>query len=574
MSENDSQNDENGARVSLSEVSRRAPRILQRGDSLLLDEGAAPTLNDLAGALQFALGDGRIWLNDNRMVLMQADILGAVRAQMISDMGIAHTRAQYMRIGWQEGVKLAEVVKTRFAQQNLTAALAAGPRLHTIEGYAKVVTKRFEFDAKEKSYLGEFYWLDSVEATQHFQAFGVCDCPCCWMQVGVPSGYTSTLLGFPVIFREIECVAQGAPRCLVVGKHVEAWDDDVPELETFGLTRGTTKRAAPWNPAQAVPKAGTAPAAVDDVIIGTSTAIQRTKRLLEKAAPFSEAVMLIGAPGTGKEFFARYLHNKGASPKGPFVPVNCAALQDGQSSAPDDLFVSDGLWARAKGGTLFLNDFLSLGMGLQARLAAVLHDRANRRQDTRIIAATGVSPVEAIARGQFRSDLHNLLSILPIEVPSLRDRRDDIPQLIAHFLAVHRKRHRKTVEGLSGAAFDVLLRYEYPGNVRELSNLIERGLIFAEAGAFVDINHMFTSLETLPELAKTPKPHVAGTGGGAAQVDPNAGHNTIETLEIELLRAALTETQWNVSEAARKLGLSRAKLDYRIKKFGLMPKPV
>ncbi|MFD1342115.1 XylR N-terminal domain-containing protein [Litorisediminicola beolgyonensis] len=206
--------------MSLREVSRRAPRILQRGDSLLLDEGAPPTLNDLADALQFALGDGRIWFNDNRMVLMQADVLGALMAQMIQDKGTQHTRIQSMRIGWQEGVKLAHIVMNRFPQQDLTAALAAGPRLHTIEGYAKVTTRRFEFDAKRKTYHGEFHWTDSVAGTEHIRRFGVCDCAACWMQVGVPSGYTKTLLGFPVIFREIECVAQGAPRCLVVGKDV------------------------------------------------------------------------------------------------------------------------------------------------------------------------------------------------------------------------------------------------------------------------------------------------------------------------------------------------------------------
>lgn len=564
MKENISANDETGDLVSLTEVSRREPRILQRGDSLLLDEGAAPTLNDLAGALQFALGDGRIWLNDNRMVLMQTDILGALQAQMIRDAGMDHTRAQFMRIGWEQGVKLAELVKSRFAQQNLTAALAAGPRLHTLEGYAKVVTKRFEFDAGKKTYLGEFYWIDSVEGTQHFQHFGVCDCPVCWMQVGVPSGYTTTLLGFPVIFREIECVAQGAPRCLVVGRDIAGWGDDIPELEILGLARSTTKRTAPWNPAEAVAKLPASSSKQEDVIIGSSMAIQRTERLLEKAAPFAENVMLLGEPGTGKEFFARYLHNQGSASGGPFVGVNCGTLQDGQVGAQEELFGSDGFLAKAQGGTLFLNDLLSLGMSHQAKLAAYLHDPTKASWDIRVIAATGLSPVDAMARGHFRSDLHNMLSVLPIEIPSLRERRDDIPMLVSHFLSMHRKHHRKTVQGLSGAAFDVLLRYEYPGNVRELSNLIERGLIFSEAGGFIEISHMFSALEKLPEMSRNTKPHVT-TGGSQLP----SGQSTLETLEIELLRTALIETDWNVSEAARKLSLSRPKLDYRIKKFGL-----
>ncbi len=346
MSDHISENNENARRISLSEASRRAPKILQRGDSLLLDEGAPPTLNDLADALQFALGDGRIWLNDNRMVLMQADMLGALAAQMIADNGMDHARVQSLRLGWQEGVKLAHVVKARFPQQDLTASLAAGPRLHTIEGYAKVTTRRFEFDAKQKTYHGEFIWHDSVVGTYHLRHFGVCDCPICWMQLGVPSGYTSTLLEFPVIFREIECVAQGAPRCLVVGKDVEGWGDDVPELEIFGLSRKPARRSAPWNPAKALPETSeTRTPPSDDVIVGSSPAIQRTRRLLEKASPFGEPVLLLGEPGTGKSFFAKYLHSLGINQKAPFVAVNSAALGDAVAGERDELLGEGGAMA-------------------------------------------------------------------------------------------------------------------------------------------------------------------------------------------------------------------------------------
>lgn len=122
------------------------------------------------------------------------------------------------------------------------------------------------------------------------------------------------------------------------------------------------------------------------------------------------------------------------------------------------------------------------------------------------------------------------------------------------------------IEGVTGAAYDLLLLYDYPGNVRELSNLIERGIIFAEPGGFVDIHHMFTSLEKLPELAKSTKLHLRTSAAAGSN-----SQDTLAALEIELLRAALVEADWNVSEAARNLGLSRAKLDYRIKKFGLIP---
>lgn len=553
-------------RISLTEASRRAPGIL-RGDSLLLGDGAPPTLNDLAGALQFALGDGRIWLNDERMVLMQTNVLGALRAAMIGEMGMTRTREASMRVGWGQGVQLAELVVKRFKQDNLTAALAAGPRLHTMKGFAKVVTKRFEFDAAKKEYLGEFYWHDSVEGTEHLRAFGICDCPVCWMQVAVPSGYTSTLIGFPVIFREVECVGQGAPRCVVIGKDAASWGDDVPEMTLFGLREKKEKRSTPWTPPSEIriPPQSSPRAAHD--ILGNSAAIQRARRLVEKVAVFSEPVLLMGEAGTGKEHFARFLHLRGATPDGPFVPVNCSVFS-GMGDA-DSLFGEAGSLDQARGGTLFLNDVVALPADLQARLALLLHDRDRRRLAFRIIAATGVHPLEAMTSGKLRADLQYFLSVLPIQIPPLRERRDDLPELIEHFLQMHIKRHKKPVDRLTGAVYDMLLRYDYPGNMRELSNLIERGVIYAEPGGMIDITHVFSVIENAPMVARRVPPD--GALHRPKSIAEVHSQRTLEDMEIEAVRSALIETDWNVSQAARKLGLTRAKLDYRMKKFGLVP---
>ena len=540
--------------------------MLARGDSLKLDEGAPPTLNDLAGALQFALGDGRIWLSDERMVLLQTHVLGKLQARMINDIGMDRTRDHYMRVGWEEGVRLAELVKSRFSQDDLTAALAAGPRLHTMEGFAKVVTKRFEFDAAKKQYLGEFYWFDSVEGSEHLRNFGICNTPVCWMQTGVPSGYSSTLLGFPVIFRELECVAQGAERCVVVGKDADSWGDDVPELDLFGLKPGKRKKAAPWQPPAFVPLPDTKQKGPNEEIIGSSPAIQRVKRLIEKVVTFVEPVVFVGEAGTGKEHFAQYLHTTGPMSKGPFVAVNCSAYQD-LSPDQDPFFGPDGFVAQAQGGTLFLNDFISLSPGSQARMAAYLRDGQTKSLDVRIIAATGESPLAAAEQGRLRTDLHYFLSILPIQLPPLRDRRDDLPELIEFFLDRHLVRHPKALSGLSGPLYDMLLRYNYPGNLHELSNLIERGIIFAEAGGMIDVQHVFSAVENAPKMGRR-----IGVDGGVERPKSLAevqGRRTLEDLEIETITLALNDADWNISEAARALGLTRAKLDYRVKKLGL-----
>ncbi len=565
MKNNASSNDEIGPRISLKEASRQAPSMLARGDSLKLDEGAPPTLNDLAGALQFALGDGRIWLNDERMVLMQTHVLGNLQARMINDIGMSRTRDHYMRVGWDEGVKLAEVIKNRFQQEDVTAALAAGPRLHTMEGFAKVVTKRFEFDAAKQHYLGEFYWFDSVEGSEHLRNFGVCNMPVCWMQTGVPCGFTSTLLGFPVIFREIECVAQGAERCVVVGKDAESWGDDVPELDLFGLSHGKRRKAAPWQPPTSIPMPDQARAKPKDEIVGTSPAIQRVTRLVEKVSAFVEPVMFVGEAGTGKEHFAHFLHSRSPMSKGPFVPVNCSAYQDAPLGN-DPFFEPGGFIESAQDGTLFLNDFVSLSLGIQAKLASYIRDRQSKPFDARIIAATGTSPAKAAQEGRLRTDLHYFLSVLPIQLPPLRDRRDDLPDLIQYFLDRHLKRHPKALSGLSGRLYDMLLRYDYPGNLHELSNLIERGIIFAEAGGMVDSHHVFSLVENAPKVGRRLGVGVDRTNNLA---DAQKGQ-TLQDLEVQTIRAALVDTDWNVSAAARSLGLTRAKLDYRIKKLGLM----
>lgn len=556
-------------RISLTEASRRAPKILEKGDSLLLDEGAPPTLNDLAGALQFALGDGRIWLNDERMVMMQTNVLGNLRAAMIADMGMDRTREACSRVGWAQGVQLAELVTKRFKQDNLTAALAAGPRLHTMKGFTKVVTKRFEFDAVKQEYLGEFYWHDSVEGTEHLRSFGVCDCPVCWLQVAVPSGYTTTLLGFPVIFREVECVGQGAQRCVVIGKDADSWGDAVPELDVFGLREKKPRKSAPWTPPSDIriaPKSD--PRALGD-IVGSSAAVQRARRLVEKVAGFGEPVLLMGEAGTGKEHFARFLHSRGATPEGPFVPVNCSVFTGTPDAEVDTLFGPSGLLQQAKGGTLFLNDVVSLPANLQARLALILHDRDRRRLPFRIVAATGVHPLEAMTAGKLRADLQYFLSVLPIQIPPLRERRDDLPELIAHFLQLHMRRHNKPLDRLTGAVYDMLLRYDYPGNMRELSNLIERGVIYAEPGGMIDITHVFSVIENAPQVAR--RVHSDGAIYRPKSIAEVHGERTLEDMEIEVVRSALIEADWNVSAAARKLGLTRAKLDYRMKKFRLVP---
>lgn len=549
-------------RISLTEASRRAPRITARGDSRLLEEGAPPTLADLAGALQFALGDGRIWLNDERMIMMQTQVLGHLRKQLIDSVGIDAAQELFYNTGWMQGEKYADLVQKRFKQTDLTAALAAGPRLHTMEGFVKVTTKRFEFDIARGYYHGEFHWHDSTEAQEHLKHFGVSDRPTCWMQCGAPAGFTTALLGQPVIFREVECAGMGAERCVVIGRNAAAWGDDLPELEN-GTRPANRPRKAPWTPSSELPET---PPQTPHQIIGRATAIERAKRLLERVAGYDEPVLFLGEPGTGKEYFARRLHDIGRTPKGPFITINCESWIEGQSPIP--LVGPEGALAQAAGGTLFLNDIFALSPAQQSLLASQLADEGPKPR-VRIMSASSVASRETLKTGTFRADLYSRLSLLPIVIPPLRDRRDDLPMLIDHFLHLHSRKHGKPLRGVSGAALGLLLRYDFPDNVRELSNMIERGVIFAEAGGDLEISHLFTGIEEMPEFVEGL--HMSGrivrrlTGAD----DPTEGL-TFTEIEAETYDKALRAAGGNVAAAARALGLTRAKLEYRLRKLGLL----
>jgi two-component system, NtrC family, response regulator HydG len=248
--------------------------------------------------------------------------------------------------------------------------------------------------------------------------------------------------------------------------------------------------------------------------------------------------------------------------------VNCDSLGDGQQG--QSLFGSEGAIARAEGGTLFLNDLFSLPKGQQSQLSALLSARGDDKKPPRILSACADATRKAIESGAFRADLYFRLSLLPILIPPLRERRDDLPMLIEHFLQSHSRNHRKPLRQISPAARDLLLRYDFPGNVRELSNMIERGVIYAEPGGDLEISHLFTGIEQRPEFVDGlhRSGRIVRRRSTAAAVDGGEGRSFVE-MEEEAYRAALDAAKGNVAAAARALGLSRAKLDYRLSKLCL-----
>jgi DNA-binding NtrC family response regulator len=589
------------SRISLAEASRRAGQIMARGASSELETGAAPTFNDLAESLHFALGDGRIWLNDQRMVLMQSLVLGRLRAEIIDAFGVETAKALFMRVGYMQGTRDAALIQKRFPNEDLTHALAAGPRVHTLEGFVKVTTRHFEFDRDKGTYFGEFYWDDSSEAAEHIASYGLASEPVCWLQTGYPSGYTTELFGKPVIFREIECAGMGAPRCVLIGQHADAWGDDAPERSYFGLEWKSRPVHAPSKPP--VVTAKSPPLAKDDgtIAVGVSAAFVRTRRKLERVAATDATVLFFGESGVGKELFSSQLHAMSRRSAGPFVAINCAAIPE--QLVESELFgvekgaytgaVSSraGYFERASGGTLFLDEISSLTYSAQGKVLRALQERKIERVggsrtislDVRVIAASNVDLTAEVAGGRFRQDLYFRLCVFPIDIPPLRERRDDIPLLMAHFLAIYCARHGRHLTGFSRRATDALLKYDYPGNIRELQNLIERGVVYADEGGVIDVGHLFSGSELLPpfsiqltsegRLGRTPLRDM--DVAPAEQAGPSSidGATSFADMELAAYRSALAQAGGNVSAAARILKITRPQLDYRLRRLGLRAAP-
>ena len=236
-------------------------------------------------------------------------------------------------------------------------------------------------------------------------------------------------------------------------------------------------------------------------IIGTSLAWRRTMDIMMQASPSEATVLLLGESGTGKELLARAVHENSARAKGPFVAVNCAAIPE--SILEGELFgyekgaftgattARDGRFEAANGGTLFLDEIGEISRHVQVKLLRVLQEGEierlggggkPRRIDVRIVAATNVNLAGEVKAGRFREDLYYRLNVIPVNVPPLRDRRDDISLLAQHFVQVYAEKNGKAIAGCTAAAIERLTEYGWPGNVRELENSIERAVVLTRAG--------------------------------------------------------------------------------------------
>ena len=554
-----------------------------------------PAIHDLAKRLRFAPQQGHIWLDDQRMMLMHISSLGALRQELIESLGKETARGLVTRIGYQAGSRDAAMTRKVRAGSNSYDDFLAGPQLVSLEGIVHCEPVALDIDVERGHYFGDFYLIDCAEAEAHIATYGIGNESVCWMLIGYACGYTSAFMGRPILWREIECRGMGHAKCRVVGKPVEDWDDPRDDLRFLQIGDFVKWSLEPEATLPATSRIAERLANAPENsfgVVGISAGFNTVCHMVNKVAPTEATVLFLGESGVGKEVFANNLHSLSKRAEGPFVAVNCASI-------PEHLIESElfgverggytgatssrpGRFERANGGTLFLDEIGTLSFTAQGKLLRALQqgelervgDTRTRKIDVRVVAATNVNLREAVKDGQFREDLFFRLNVFPIQVPPLRDRRDDIPLMMNWFLQRLAKKHGKHITGFRERAVDALFNYDWPGNVRELENMIERAVILAEDGGALDLCHLFTTGEEIDvssfilkrsgNIAPLSEPVEAAPPAAVA-----AGRPGLAETEAAMLRAAVAEADGNLSRAARVLGISRPTLAYRLRKYGI-----
>ncbi len=548
---------------------------------------AAVVPDDLRARVHFCAGTGQIWLHEHRMLLVHAEAQASLRKELISTLGMGRARGLLLRMGYASGMRDAELVKP--VGHDDVEAFMTGPRLHSLEGIVQVTPIRLEIDRAGGRFAGEFLWENSWEGTWHKRDFGIHTEPVCWTQIGYACGYTSAFMGRSILYKEVECIGAGDKSCRIVGKPAEEWDDAREHMRYFDA-ENIADQLFDLQSQVAQLRSTITERDMPGDMVGESPSFRAACGLLQKAAASHIAVLLLGETGVGKELCARYLHETGPRAREPFVAVNCAAM-------PPELVESElfgvekgaysgasvsrpGRFERAHGGTLFLDELGDLPLPAQAKLLRVLQegelerlgDQRTRKVNVRLIAATNANLAQLVKEGRFRSDLFYRLNAFQVSIPPLRERREDIPLLAKRFLARFSTLHEKSGLAFSDKAKRALLDYPWPGNIRELQNTVERGVILAPSGGHVEIEHLFTSYEDprAKEIGLDRDGALDLHGAGALRglcASVLDGAVSLDGLEAMLLEAAVDRAQGNLSSAARMLGITRPRLAYRLKRL-------
>lgn len=541
---------------------------------------------DLWSRLRFDPDHGSVWLDEQRMLLLHSRSLGALRNELLKSLGADRASALLMRMGYDSGAQDAELARKLVGDASLEDVFLIGARLHSLEGMVKVEVVSSELDLDKGVFRGEFRLSESWEAEAHIEAFGIGTICTCWSQIGYASGYVSSYMGRQVVFRETMCRSKGDACCYIIADTAENLAHEDLYVRAFlpdDIAGQLDEMAQEISQLRSYLRRDLQPGS----LIGRSQKFTRAFDLLRKAAASPITVLLTGETGVGKEVFAKWLHDNSPRSGAPFVAVNCGAI-------PHELIESElfgveagaytgahrmrvGRFERADGGTLFLDEIGDMPLAAQVKLLRVLQtgevERLGgekvRKVDVRLVAATNADLTAAVSEKYFRRDLLYRINAYPIEIPPLRERTEDIPLFVDAMLNRLSDRHGKVVHGVSDRAMQTLLAHDWPGNIRELENILERGVILTPPGGRIDADILF------PQKADQDRCNAVVDAKGrvhnvASEVPIDRALREIESLtmamhEERLVKEAMRRARSNVSKAAALLGITRRQLQYRLK---------
>jgi len=523
--------------------------------------------------------EGNLNFYGRRLVLHSLNAFAQFRKDLLEMLGEEHARRALTRFGYFWGQADAAAMRRILDWETPLEILKAGARLHMLHGTAVTTTKKLDFDPESGRLHMEVDWHDSAEADEHLIEIGWSSEPVCWSMVGYASGYASYCTGRNIYFLETGCRATGQKICTVVGKDRDSWGKEIePYLKYFEAEdiEGSVKKLTAKLKEKML-ELSRQKKELEDIartrapffMEYRSRTLKQVLDLAERVAQFDSSVLITGETGVGKEVLAHYIHSNSHRAKGAFVTVNCGALPE--SLLESELFghkagsftgaVRDriGLFEQAGGGTIFLDEIGDITPAMQLNILRVLQEReilrvgesTPRKIDVRVIAATNKKLEEEVAEGRFREDLLYRLSVIEIEIPPLRERREDILPL-ARYL-VKRLAERLGIERLrlDSTVIDYLTNYPWPGNVREMENALERGAILSREGQIIP--EFLPAAITRSQAAR----HAAGIAGG----------KTLSDMEKEYINAVLESVGGNKSKASEILGISYSTLWRKLKEF-------
>ncbi|MCG8095059.1 MAG: sigma 54-interacting transcriptional regulator [Candidatus Thiodiazotropha endolucinida] len=549
---------------------------------------------NLPSELNLSLEEGRIYLSDERMIMLHIGAMGSLRKELIETLGIERARGLLTRMGYASGVRDAKLARKLMPNASDEELMLMGPKLHMVEGIVKVSPIKIDVDIANGRYFGDLIWEHSYEADVHIDQFGVHTESVCWTQIGYATGYTSEIVGRFILYKEPECCGMGDRHCRNVGKPVEDWEGDVEEdLKYFNPDHIADQLLKLQEEVAHLRYSLDEETAPGDMV-GSAPPFLKTCEMLKKAGESNVTVLLLGETGVGKEMFARALHSISSRAERNFIAINCAAIPE--SLIESELFGVEkgaytgaqhsrpGRFERAHGGTLFLDEVGELSPAAQAKLLRVLQegeferigDSRTRKVNVRLVAATNVDLQQAVDAGKFRADLYYRLNIFPILIPALRERDGDIPALVNRFLEKYTALHGKRTPGITERALSALRNYNWPGNIRELENIIERGVIITANDTHIDLPNLFPELSVeapvttqtqTSTLAETPTPQTNDHSLDRMLDQILDQKIPLGTVENRLLDRAVERARGNLASAGRMLGLSRPQMAYRLKKY-------